>query len=230
MLAQFHATHPDDETTADAASLRDEYCHLHHLPTLPASAWQRLDQMPVPEMLDRLQLNATQQHYILALLALPEEADLPTLTSSIQALEADLMANKELTTAQKALPLGCMAIARNSAAYWDSYYDLAGRRDTVEKRDTVRMDKKGRPVPRTGLVMRADFYGLLKGALGGTIIWVLGDLPKVQLANAAAFGIAFAVAVPALESYVYNLRFRRGRTKDQEPDPLEQWELYQNGD
>ncbi|MBX3101530.1 MAG: hypothetical protein KF690_03380 [Bacteroidetes bacterium] len=195
----------------------------------------RIDAMSIEQLYAALHLQPAQQTYVNHLLHMPDNLSPAQAKAYVQATETRILTDAQLSPQERNIPLACAAIARNSADYWADYYLLddmpyyTPERDTIILGDTLRLDRKGRPVPPFGRVLKADFFGLLKGLVGGTVIWVVSELPKVDFAMGPQVAIAFAVVLPVAESAVYNWKFRRGKVKLPEHDePMDEWEIYQN--
>jgi hypothetical protein len=242
-LADYHARRGDSADTSAIALMLEVAKSLQaHQPvvnmpqfqTLAPKVWTWVHAQEAPELYRLLGLSPAQVRHIEALLHMPDHYSPMEAQAYVQATEAQIMADGQLASSARNLPLACVAIARNSADYWADYYLLddalpyyTPERDTIIAGDTLRLDRKGRPVPPFGRVMKADFFGLLKGMVGGVIIWVVSDLPKVNFDGGLAVGIAFAVVVPVVESALYNWKFRRGRVKQPDDTP-DEWEIYRN--
>jgi hypothetical protein len=114
--------------------------------------------------------------------------------------EAALLNDPRLTTAERTLPLLAFAIARASYEYWVAY----------PPRDTFRDDSDTNR-PKTGRVVKADVFGLMKGVLGGLAIYVLGDFFGVGSEGLRiGLGSGVALAWPAVDSLLYVRRYKKG--------------------
>jgi hypothetical protein len=261
-LADYHARRGDSADTsaidlmlevANSLQAHQPAVQTAQFQALAPKVWTWVHAQEAPELYRLLRLSPAQVRHIEALLHMPDHYSPMEAQAYVQATEAQIMADGQLASNERNLPLACVAIARNSADYWAEYYDMERfvvvendtiirgikirledlkgikplRLDTIILGDTLRLDKFERPIPPFGRVMKADFFGLLKGMVGGVIIWVVSDLPKVNFDGGLAVGIAFAVVAPVVESALYNWKFRRGRVKRPDDTP-DEWEIYRN--
>lgn len=136
----------------------------------------------------------------------------------LQNIEKEISQDSILLNEEKLALLGGLSVARASYAFWDARENLVfaefyTTNDSLS--DTLRAP--------CGKIVKADFYGFLKGLIFGAIVWFGSEYAKVKRPTAIILGAAVALVVAPIQSALYARKYRKGKYSKKEM--YKDWEI-----